>query len=1377
MYHRMKRFYAALSVLVLLLGVTVCHAQYTYQQIDNSTGLSNSCINTIYQDSDNIIWFGTWDGLNYFDGNNIHVFNYEKGNNANTIASNVIYQVTGDKRRNIWIGTVEGLSRFNKNTGDFTNYFYNRKKVVSNGYTVVVDERDNVFAARRNSSEIAKYDPATDKFNKVKISGLNDFMLLKIMFDEHGTMWLLKDKGTLEAYRKTATGLQVQNRFKQIDDVDNIFMANHKVFYVTKGGQLVAIEKDLTIRPLVQLPHEVRSLTYFKQRYVFAWASQGAGEYDEHFKPVPTIAAQVPLMQNVRLTSLLTDKTGLLWMGTDGNGVLSVAKKENYFGIVQKQPNGQSFHIPVRAFSEINGELWIGTKGNGIITIKNWGKKNVSFAAIKSFRTDVDLLDNCVYAIEKGSDSLAYIGSDAAGVTLYDLGQKRFIKWDEITNSQKYPSFGSVHCVLKDDDGSVWLGLNEGGLVHLSLSKTTDGRVSINYLKTYRYTGKPNGPGGDVIYSLARGSNNRIWIGCRYGGLSFFDKAKQKFSTLKAYSYEGSLSNNDVLSLYIDASRRLWVGTSFGLNYINEADAAASANPKFKALHVENGLPNNTIHAISEDDQSNIWISTNKGLAKLNPRNLKVVNYKESDGLQSDEFSDNAVWKDRNGVLYFGGIYGFNYFSPGNIHLSNEQPHLLISDMQLAGKNRPERGLKVLTRDGAVRSQHYTLSPQDNYFELSLQPITYTNSQKCRYAYFLEGADNDWHYIARQEKIIYNNLPPGNYTLRIKWSNGEGVWTRGITAFTVTVEQYWWLTIWAFMAYTAVIIVAGALFVRYRKNKFVMEQELKMEHMLREKDEAMHQEQINFFTNIAHELQTPLTLILGSLERYLFKSKAGDNTKQGGNFLSIVKQEASRLHYLVHQLLEFRKAESGQLKNHYAKLDVSELLSNRAGLFNALVEQKRLDYSIHIEPAIRMWMDKDKLEKIIFNLLSNAFKHCDNQQYIIFSVHELKDTRELEIVVANSGCKLTPAEVARLFDKFFVVDGSQRHKISSGIGLAFTRQLVGLLKGSIDVKCENQWISFTVKLPLDLVPAADEQVSDTDKAESSYIFNSLTAGPQISTVPVGDANKNSMLKSLEQKEKKVILLVDDEQFIRYLLKDILADNYIIYEASTGKQALEVIHRATPDLIVSDIMMPDMNGLELCNLIKNTSETCHIPFVLLSARTTIQHMTEGYSCGADAYIPKPFQTEHLLVRIQKLLEYHDRLHQLFKSGTAVAQLDSKDISDSDKKFIEKVTRVIEENIDQELDGAFLEAALNLSKIQLYRKIKSLSDMTPTELIRSIRVQKAAALLTSSDLTVSEIFYRTGFNNKTYFFREFKRIFNCSPNEYRAQNRLPAVKVNK
>jgi signal transduction histidine kinase/DNA-binding response OmpR family regulator/ligand-binding sensor domain-containing protein len=1373
----MKCIYFFIRVFLLLLPLSA-FSQHIYQQIDNSNGLSNSCINDIYLDSDNLVWFATWDGLNYFDGNNIHVFNYEKGDlNHNSIASNVIYQVTEDKQRNIWIGTVEGVSRYNKNTGEFRNYFYSRKKAVSNGYTVAVNNNGEVYAARRNSAQLLKYNATTDVFTPVKLSSSGSFMLNKMLFDGQGRLWLLNSEKILEAYRPGAGGFVKENNFPVMSDIDNLFFCNNSIYYTKSNNELYGINND-HVRKIAILPHEVREMRLYKDHYLFAWSSKGIGEYNEEFIPVDGLTNEIPFLGNMRATSMMSDGKNLLWIGTDGNGVIKITNKENYFGIIQQQARGEAFHIPVRAFCQVDNELWIGTKGNGIITLKNWDKKDVSFSTIKNFHTNVDLLDNCVYAIVKGSDGLVYIGSDAQGITLYNLKTQKFINWGDIRGIRSYPSFGSVHCIIYDRDSSVWLGLNEGGLVHCKLAVNSNGQISIKNLKQYKYNDvTQQGPGNNVIYSLAQSTDDKLWIGCRYGGLTMFNKTTQKFTTIKAYSYNGSISNNDVLSLYIDNRNRLWIGTSFGLNWVDERVAATSTDPVFKKLYVDDGLPNNTIHAIDEDNSGNIWISTNKGLAKINPASLKIVQYKQSDGLQSDEFSDNAVWKNSAGMLFFGGIYGFNYFIPEHIHLNNEQPRLLLTDLRFAGRNSTESGLIVLTKNGQQPVKHFDLRPNEDYFELNVTPIAYTDAQKCQYAYNLEGDDKTWHYMENNDRIIYNKLPAGNYTLRIKWSNGEGAWTQPVAAFSITVKQYFWLMPEAFVLYALLLAGAGYGYLRYKKNRFVMRQELKMEHMLREKDEALHQEQLSFFTNIAHELQTPLTLILGSLERYIFKYNTGEG-KQAGNFLSIIKQEASRLHYLVQQLLEFRKAEAGRLANHFSYINISTLSGNIGGLFTALIEEKQLVFTCQVEQNIELWTDKDKIEKITFNLLSNAFKYTPDNENIIFSVNALRQEARLEIIVANSGCQLTEAETSRLFDRFFAVD-SKQNKVGTGIGLAFTQQIVNLLGGEIAVSCENNWIKFRVLLPLDFVPDKSQVVDTTEKSgNASYFVSSMNTGKaRINVTPIADNNKKSLIKSFEQENKRSILIVEDDELIRYLLKDILQENYILYEAGSGFEALEVVKRSCPDLIISDIMMPDMDGLELCNIIKNTTETCHVPFVMLSARTTMEQKTEGYNCGADAYIPKPFQTEHLLVRVHKLLEYQKKLHQLFSAGqNIISTVSTHDLDENDRAFIKKATRVIEENMNEELDGEFLEKALNMSRIQLYRKIKTMSDMTPTELIRHIRLQKAAALLKTTDLTVSEIFYRTGFNNKTYFFREFKKMFNTSPNDFRQLHRLPDFNHN-
>jgi CheY-like chemotaxis protein/AraC-like DNA-binding protein/nitrogen-specific signal transduction histidine kinase len=557
----------------------------------------------------------------------------------------------------------------------------------------------------------------------------------------------------------------------------------------------------------------------------------------------------------------------------------------------------------------------------------------------------------------------------------------------------------------------------------------------------------------------------------------------------------------------------------------------------------------------------------------------------------------------------------------------------------------------------------------------------------------------------------------------------------------------------------------------YRKNKQEIKQQLAVEHLLREKEEEIHQDRLGFFTNIAHELQTPLTLIMGSAERFLDKTISNNSNKEKPYFLSLIHQQASKLTYLVHQLLEFRKVEAGFFKNQFIYLNIAELLNNLAEPFLALSEQKGMQYKINIQPEIPGWIDKDKLEKIIFNLLSNAFKHSGKNEQIIFSARENKFSKELEITVANTGIHLPADQLNQMFDKFYVgVHNSMgKDKFGTGIGLAFTRQMVMLLNGSITAKSENGWISFKVNLPLTIAEQGETISHLNNSDQPSYLYQTITtctetAHPVSTTVK----NKEAIIEHILLANKKNVLIVEDEPDIRFLLKDILNDEYIVYEAEDGQKALEMTGKVLPDIVICDVMMPNMNGLELCNRMKNAPATCQVPFILLSARDNEEQHMEGYEVGADAYIAKPFHTVYLKLRIRKLLEYRQKLHDLFKNDSAADLLNEPDMPVGDKEFLTKLVRIIEENLgDPVLTTIFLEKEFCMSKMQLYRKLKSLTGMTPGEFIKQLRLKGAAKLLTSTNFNVSEIFLRTGFNNQSYFFREFKKRYNCAPNEYREQ----------
>lgn len=1344
------------------------------QHYDNRSGLSNSSINKLFSDAGNILWVATWDGLNMYDGNSFHVFNYKKENDSKSIGSNVIQNITEDKRGNIWITTIEGISRYEKRTGKFYNYFYNqyqRGKISEQEYAVSVDTSGTVYCFSKKSG-LSYYDVFADSFRAVILPQHNS-KISKIAFDKTNHLWVLNNNGQMDVYDAGKKRPELSYTFAEKNSVNNFFISKDKVFFTTTDNKLFLVNTaTMAHKQVLQMPHSLSTIVFYQDHYLLAWASKGYGVFDNNFMPSDFLSAEARQMQDIKITSWELGTEDILWFGTDGNGIIKIYPKTKFFGTVTTSENGMPYNKSVRAFCEENGNLWVGTKGSGIIRMQNFWSSTDAGKKQQYYVAPADLDNNAVYALKKGDDGLIYIGTDGKGMGVYDLKNKKFHKWASVTGHNAWPEFGSVYAIYQDPDHSLWLGTSGFGLIHLKINKDTKGNLSVSFLEKFAFNNDDSGPANDIIYSLAAGNENQLWIGCRYGGLSLLDKKTKKFKNFKAFTYEGSLSNNDVLSVFKDSRDRIWIGTSYGLNLINDNDALLN-EPVFKKLTTVNGLPNNTIHAIEEDRLGQIWVSTNKGLAKVDPSSMKVSYYQQSDGLQSNEFCDGAVWKDSQDNLFFGGTYGFNNFLPQNIHKGKWIPNLYISAMSIGGKALDENGFMVLDANG-THPMDYTITRKDNFFELEIKALSFLNADKCEYAWYLEGYDKTWHYAGTTGKIIYSNILPGNYTLKIKWSNGEGTWTKEMPLLTAEVKQYLWLTPYALLMYAMLASALIYTVYKYRKNKMELKYELEVEHLMRTKEDEIHQNRLGFFTNIAHELQTPLTLIMGAAERISDRGLTHNPNKEWPYFLSLIHQQASKLTYLVHQLLEFRKVEAGFFENQYCHVDITELLHNLAEPFMALVEQNEIRYDLDINPGITGMMDKDKLEKIIFNLLSNAFKYSGRNEQVVFAANENKANEELEITVSNSGIDLSPGQISQLFDQFYVASKNKvtSDKFGTGIGLAFTRQLVTMLKGRINAVCENGWISFKVFLPL---PGSDKKVAVTKNdisGQPSYLYRTITTyNETVHPFSTKENNKDAILEDLLDQDKKTVLVVEDEPEIRFLLKDILKDDYIVYEAEDGVEALGFIDKILPDIVVCDVMMPNMNGLELCHKIKNEVATCQVPFILLTARGSEEHHMEGYEEGADAYIAKPFNTNHLKLRIRKLLEYHQKLHEIFKSNVPADLMSETDIPEKDKEFLTRLVEVVEQNLeDVALNATYLEKEFCMSKMQLYRKLKTLTGMTPGEFIKHLRLKATARLLTTTSFTVSEIFYRTGFNNQSYFFREFKKKYNCAPNEYREQKTI-------
>jgi ligand-binding sensor domain-containing protein/DNA-binding response OmpR family regulator/signal transduction histidine kinase len=1368
----MKYFCKPYFTILLLLTTQFVHAferkeplQFYFQQFDNRNGLSNSAVNVVFQDKDQLLWVGTWDGLNMYDGTDFRVFNYNSENPAGSIGNNVIQDIKEDKSANIWISTIGGITRFEKITGKFYQYFYNqatKRSIAEKEYELVVAKDGTVFCYSKIYG-LSRFDAQLNQFKRIP-SPAGSKQLIKMESSDAGVMWFLQKDGTLMACKTNPSGLSLIKKIKQQRPISNFFLANNRVFYTVDGGDLWTVDERLFVsQKLSDNLGGIKSIQYYQSNYIVGWEGQGIGVFDHEFKPAVLMQEEVKQLASTRVTTIESAKDGVLWIGTDGNGLIKIYPKINYFGLVNKSTLND-LNKPVRAFAEVDGNLWVGTKGKGIVILKDFLARFYLQPSKEGLNASNGLENNSVYALKKGTDPYVYMGTDGRGIGIYDLAAKRSMTWSDVAGSAELPAFGSVYAILQDKDSSLWLGTSGSGLIHLKLAKNSQGILSVTFFRQY-LSGRENGPANDIIYALSNGDDGNLWIACRYGGLSVLNKQTGRFKTFKATSSSNGLSNNDVLSLYKDGKKRLWIGTSYGLNMLSYEESLKD-KPKFKRFTMNEGLPNNTIHAIEGANSGSIWVSTNRGLARLNPDNDAVANFRESDGLQSNEFSDGAVWKSSKGLLFFGGIYGFNYFVPERITGNKLQPNLLISGIQMGGKNLDENRLQVLKATRSIIPE-YTLARKSNFFQLSLKPMSYLNEAKNELAYRLVGLDKTWNYSGAVGTIIYNNVPPGNYTLQVRWSNGEGVWTEGISVFKLHVEQYFWLTYPALLAYILVLGASGYAFHVYRKNKLQMKYQLQMEHLLREKDEEEHQQRLNFFTNIAHEIQTPLTMIMGSVEHFLQNKKSELlKNKENNYFISIVHQHTARLTYLVQQLLEFRKAEAGYLKKNDDYVDISKMLDSLSELFVPASEKNNQKYIRTIQEGIAGFIDKDKFEKIQFNLLSNAFKHAGPDETIKFNVVFDPAFSILEVSVSNSGCTLKPEHLEQIFNKFYVSNEQQTEKFSTGIGLAFTKELVTLMGADIKATLQDDWIDFRVKVQL---ATAEDQDAKVITSAPSTLYESLVQvyeQPEMRTAE--SENKNSLIDDLQRSDKPSILLVEDEPELRYLIKNVLKDQYIIYEAGTGLEAQAFLQKSLPDLIISDVMMPDMNGLELCRVVKQTPAWAQIPFVILSARGSEDNKAEGYELGADAYIPKPFQINYLLVRIRKLLDYRNRMQSLIKDQHITTQFMDADIADTDKKFLESLLKVIERNLDEpELNSATIEGALSISKMQLYRRLKSLAGMTPAEFIKRIRLKHAADMLIASQYTVSEIFYRTGFNNKSYFFREFKKIYHCAPNEYRQQ----------
>ncbi len=1345
----------------LLPGILLAK-KYGFVQLTNNDGLSNSSINSISQNSGGLMWFGTWDGLNVYNGRQFNVYKPDPAN-PNSISNNIIRDVLEENENIQWIATDHGINRFDRNNHRFERYFVDSRSQSAyneHSFLIAKNSSDMIIAAVYGQG-IFVFAGKEKGFTRLNLKVNSRFK--KIFFDLDDNLWIHTQEQLLfkVVFKKgfVESG-SVQNvvQFQHAENIRAVFFdsSSNAIWMQTSDSRLATYNISagvLNAYPgFSAVAGTVQSMLFLDERILLG-TEKGLFECASDRRQMEL------LLNNVSVLSLFKGTQQIIWVGTDMQGVWMLTPPREKFRTVSAENVTDFGNSAVRTFNiGTDGRLWVGTKGSGIYVFAP--DKEADAPVVENrFSTSNGLLNNSVFTIVAGPGGEKWIGTDGNGINYTDLRTGKLNKLQIADSLKPSINLSSVYALFFSSDTVLWVGTSGYGLYGLHIDRTKV-PYSIRSYRQYIYKAhQPHSLSNNIVYSILRDDEKHLWIATRGGGLNRFDMQSGNFTTYRTDpGNSSSISSNDILCLHRDAKGDLWAGTSVGLNKLVRI---VGGNPEFQRFTEKEGMPNNTIHGILEDSDRNIWVSTNQGIAKLihQQEKYRIVSYFKKDGLQNNEFSDGSFYKRSDtGEMYFGGISGFNVFNPGEITHSNFMPSLILdaffidnTEMNLSSFIRQDKEEEVLV-----------LSYKNKSFSFRFIPLDYLAGTKCEIAYILEGYQKEWIQLGTSSAIVFSNLPKGDYVLKVKWSNADKLWSEEYFELPVRIRPAWWDTTWAYGVYIVLFLFFTFGLYRFLRFQIRVRNDIRLKELEKQKNEEVHQAKLRFFTNIAHEFSNSLTLIYGPCEQLLRTTIPDSLTRK---YINIIKSNSERMQGLIQQLIEFRKAETGHLQVRIEKTDVAELIRFVLDNFQEVLEQKNIKLILNIHPDLLYWnSDRDSLEKILFNLVSNAVKYTPSDEKIEVSASYLSEPNIVQIQVTNRGVGIKEDHHRRIFDRFEVLERFEKQvmkglETSNGIGLALCKNLVELLGGTIRLESDGEtYTSFTIRLP--------ELAPDTDAAPLPNEPVRLKTTDATGYPPESEARQREIMIP-DTVKNGLILVVDDDPEICRLLHDILIHTYEIAMAYNGKEAIEMMKLRLPVLIITDNIMPVMDGVELVKIMKQQELTRHIPILMLSTKSSVESQIEGLEMGADGYLGKPFHPRHLEAMVESALSRNKTLLDYSESPyLAVDLLEGKIIRKEDRNLILRITSLIFEQIENDsLSIEYIAGELAMSKMQLYRKLKENVGQTPTEYIRTIRLKQAEKLLKTTSKTVSEIMYLCGFNNKAYFYREFAKKFNDTPKEFR------------
>jgi ligand-binding sensor domain-containing protein/signal transduction histidine kinase/DNA-binding NarL/FixJ family response regulator len=1343
-------------IVLFLLFLPFAPQAATYRPtpvLSTRNGLPTDAVKQIYQDKEGYIWIATLDGLCRYDGNSIKVY---KSNLYTPIllSSNQLSTIAEDSRNQLWIGTNKGLNVLDKTTGKFRKI--NKKGLDNSIIQVILTTRNgNVWIGTQRG--IYNYVAEVDSFiffdNKSTDFRLRGNDVKTMIEDSNGNIWIGTWNGGLIRFDPRNGIFYPYPQINPQNSAHIIFEDNQQRIWVGSWDYgLFRLENPLDPDKVtyINYKHDKNRSGSLGDNIVYAlsqdlntgaiWVGTRSGlsilndvNNPHSFSNHLPNELEWPLDE---LNSIVRDQSGLMWLGTLNNGVSIVNTTQSAFLLnpLDNIKNKMASTSVKSIYADSEGVVWMGIGSRGLASYNPATNNYVFYEDHPDFERHPII--SSVNKIKQRGNAY-WFATYGEGIFVYD---------PSLTSNKVKEINTQNHSWLKDDiintlfftkNNEVWIGTSTGLFIH-----NTQTGESI----AYPYLGQIENGMRFSIIDIIEGNSNTLWIATTENGIFRVTRKPDSFNDLKFEHYSAGnnkLNNEIVQCIFMDSKGMIWAGTiGGGLNrYSANEDAFINVQQQYQ-------MPGDAVFNMTEDKQGNLWMGTNAGLVVI--KNGSAQQYTVADGLQNNSFNRNAIYQTAGGELFFGGSKGYNHFYPEYLQSNDAFYPTVITDIKIFNRSIDGMDDKI-RKQISVKASGYTeklhLPYNYNNFSIEFATLRYADSYRNKYAFMLDGFDGEWQYCNESKKFAtYNNLKNGRYLFRLKSRNDDGEWQEE-KKLQITILPPFWLTWWASLCYLIIAAIIAYLITKTSRNRLLIKNTIRVKDMEKQKIEELNQAKLQFFTNITHEFLTPLTILSASVDELKIISP------QYNDFYKIMSININRLMRLFQQILEFRKAETGNLKLKVSQGDIAAFVNSYMDNFNPIMKKNKIHFSIICDPeSIPAYFDHDKLDKILFNLLSNAAKYNKSGGFVQVNVgyYNPADKKLIRISVKDNGEGIQPSALKGLFKRFYDGDYRRYNNIGTGIGLSLTKDLVELHKGNISVESEvGKGSVFYIQIPIN------------EEAYNENEIDNYTYAPQKAPL---DAPENAELTEPDKKEHTLLLIEDNEELLQLMVK-LLSREYNIFIARNGKEGIDLLETEFIDLIVSDIMMPEMDGIEFCKYVKNKFEISHVPIILLTAKNREEDRIDAYDSGADGFISKPFNLKVLYSKIKNLLKAKENMAKKFKKQF-VFNIEELDYTSIDEDFLNRAVECIHKNIDDaNFDQQKFADILGTSKSTLYKKLKTLTGLNSSSFIKNIRLKTACKIIKNKKtLRISELAYAVGFNDPKYFSSCFKKEFGLIPSEY-------------